>query len=56
MDQSKTPETTTEKHKALFSRYGIVPSRGNLLHHQLEVSKQVPPPSSAAKLGLTRFS
>jgi hypothetical protein len=29
-----------EKDKRLLSLYGIVPSRENLLHHQLEVSKK----------------
>ncbi|KAH6962952.1 camp-regulated phosphoprotein family protein Igo1 [Fusarium avenaceum] len=39
MDKPNTSEPGTEKNKALLSRYGIVPSRGNLLHHQLEGRK-----------------
>jgi hypothetical protein len=39
MDQPETSELNTEKNKRLLSRYGIVPSRGNLLHHQLEGRK-----------------
>ncbi|EXK75832.1 hypothetical protein FOQG_19403 [Fusarium oxysporum f. sp. raphani 54005] len=39
MDQPKTSELNTEKNKHLLNRYGIVPSRGKLLHHQLEGRK-----------------
>src|SRR6478752_5881054 len=41
MDQPKTSELNTEKNKHLLNRYGIVPSRGKLLHHQLEVSRSI---------------
>jgi hypothetical protein len=54
MDQSKTSDLATEKNKALLSRYGIVPSRSNLLHHQLEVSK-APSPPSFARFELTSY-
>ncbi|KAM0214081.1 hypothetical protein ACHAQD_005658 [Fusarium lateritium] len=39
MDQPRNSQLATEKNKALLSRYGIVPSRSNLLHHQLEGRK-----------------
>ncbi|KAH7205258.1 camp-regulated phosphoprotein family protein Igo1 [Fusarium oxysporum] len=39
MDQPKTFELNTEKNKHLLNRYGIVPSGGKLLHHQLEGRK-----------------
>jgi hypothetical protein len=55
MDQARTTEIATEKNKALLSRYGIVPSRSNLLHHQLEVSK-APSPPLVARFELTNWS
>ncbi|KAH7175174.1 camp-regulated phosphoprotein family protein Igo1 [Fusarium flagelliforme] len=39
MDQPKTSEPNTEKNKHLLNRYGIVPNKGDLLHHQLEGRK-----------------
>ncbi|CEI70936.1 hypothetical protein FVEN_g9692 [Fusarium venenatum] len=39
MDPPKTSELTTEKNKHLLTLYGIVPSKGNLLYHQLERRK-----------------
>lgn len=37
MNQTKQPEMDTDKNKRLLNRYGILPKRGNLLSHQLEV-------------------
>ncbi|KAK6721123.1 hypothetical protein SNK04_000020 [Fusarium graminearum] len=39
MDQPKTSKLSTENNKRLLNRYGILPRRGNLLHHQLEERK-----------------
>lgn len=37
MNQTKQPEMDTDKNKRLLNRYGILPKRGNLLSHRLEV-------------------
>ncbi|KAH7180245.1 hypothetical protein DER46DRAFT_582124 [Fusarium sp. MPI-SDFR-AT-0072] len=39
MDQQETSELNTGNNNRLLNRYGIVPSRGKLLHHQLERMK-----------------
>lgn len=37
MNHTKQPEMDTDKNRRLLNRYGILPKRGNLLSHQLEV-------------------
>ncbi|KAJ4176071.1 hypothetical protein NW755_014622 [Fusarium falciforme] len=39
MDPPKNVEPPTERDKRLLRIYGKIPSRGNLLHHQLEAKK-----------------
>ncbi|KAH6959878.1 hypothetical protein BKA56DRAFT_599671 [Ilyonectria sp. MPI-CAGE-AT-0026] len=39
MDPPKKTEAPTERDKRLLRRYGMIPTRGSLLHHQLEGRK-----------------
>jgi hypothetical protein len=39
MDPAKNPDPPTERDKNLLRKYGTTVTRGNLLHHQLEVGK-----------------
>ncbi|KAH7124816.1 camp-regulated phosphoprotein family protein Igo1 [Dactylonectria estremocensis] len=39
MDPSRKAEPPSEKDKRFLRRYGTIPTRGNLLHHQLEGRK-----------------
>ncbi|KAH7161794.1 camp-regulated phosphoprotein family protein Igo1 [Dactylonectria macrodidyma] len=39
MDHPKKAEASAEQDKRLLRRYGTIPTRGNLLHHQLEGRK-----------------
>jgi hypothetical protein len=39
MDSAKNADHPTERDKNLLRKYGTAITRGNLLHHQLEVGK-----------------